>query len=363
MGSLIIEDLPAQPSGTYTFMAVPHPPTDFPDTDYGIAYLSYEVNGQTFEAQTTITFDDSETNGVVFEVIADQDAGITTITWDIDAEKVTNLRFSSQGIMGSLIIEDLPAQPSGTYTFMAVPHPPTDFPDTDYGIAYLSYEVNGQTFDVQTTIEFSNVEAPYFSTFNNTSGAVTALPARINVSWSLENRPDNTNLEFVQVMPSGAVVNIELPRHDPLVPSSGNGVVDVQNPAGDDAAHIRVQLVDLTTGAVLTARSTYVTSTSPTVPTLTPSSPQAVTIQSFSVSAVPNGGHAQWVVTGNYATISIEWTGTNGTYHNISVEAPFKEVNMSAADNYYGIAPGVVMTLKVYDTNQNIIASTQTTTQ
>ena len=44
---------------------------------------------------------------------------------------------------------------------------------------------------------------------------------RIPVSWAVDSRPDNSNLVFEQVLDDGSVVNVELPRTNPIIPSSG----------------------------------------------------------------------------------------------------------------------------------------------
>ena len=76
--------------------------------------------------------------------------------------------------------------------------------------------------------------------------------AILPVGWEVANRPENTNLLFEQVMPDGSVENVELPRTDPIIPSSGFGAVAPLWP-GEDAESIllSVRLIDLDTEEAL----------------------------------------------------------------------------------------------------------------
>jgi hypothetical protein len=96
-------------------------------------------------------------------------------------------------------------------------------------------------------------DAPYiadFSTSNPTTNVLqlTAGSARIPVTWSTVNRPLTANLVFEQVMPDGSAANVELPRDNPWVNSSGAGVVAPEYPGeGVDYLTIRLRLFDLIT--------------------------------------------------------------------------------------------------------------------
>jgi LysM repeat protein len=68
--------------------------------------------------------------------------------------------------------------------------------------------------------------------------------ARIPVSWAVDNRTDAMTMVFEQVMPDGTTVNVELPRSNPWVPASGNGMVAPVLPPGDLAAvEIRMRVI------------------------------------------------------------------------------------------------------------------------
>lgn len=76
-----------------------------------------------------------------------------------------------------------------------------------------------------------------------------AKSARIPVSWATSNRPVTANLIFEQVLPNGEVVNVELPRENPWVASSGQGVAAPVMPgAGVGSVRLRVRLTDMLTG-------------------------------------------------------------------------------------------------------------------
>lgn len=87
------------------------------------------------------------------------------------------------------------------------------------------------------------------------ASALRSRTARIPVSWSVTNRPPGSNLVFEQrTSPTGGLYNVELPRPDPIVPSSGSGVVSPAWP-GDNQNHITLVLrvVDLNSAATLTS--------------------------------------------------------------------------------------------------------------
>ncbi|MBN1286134.1 MAG: hypothetical protein JXB47_12120 [Anaerolineae bacterium] len=103
--------------------------------------------------------------------------------------------------------------------------------------------------------------APTFISFTTTTDRVDrdALEngtARVPVSWRTANRTPGANLVFEQMLPDGSAVNVELPRDNPWVASSGDGIAAPVLP-GADAAEIvlRVRLFDLTTNEVYDERS------------------------------------------------------------------------------------------------------------
>ena len=122
--------------------------------------------------------------------------------------------------------------------------------------------LDGRIYD-QRLIELPIIEGdtlpPTITSF--TAGATSVdvfqlanRTALIPVSWSVENRPDNSNLVFEQVFADGRTVNVELPRSNPWVPSSGNGVASPVLELGATSVKLRVRLVNLNNNTTITQR-------------------------------------------------------------------------------------------------------------
>ncbi len=110
--------------------------------------------------------------------------------------------------------------------------------------------------------------APTITSFTTTAQNVNRAElrnnaARLPVRWSVESRPDNSNLIFEQVLDNNQIVNVELPRSNPIVPSSGSGVVAPVAPSNNATTTItlRLRLVNLTTNATITQRDLTLTVT------------------------------------------------------------------------------------------------------
>ncbi len=158
-----------------------------------------------------------------------------------------------------------------------------------------------------------------FSTVNTTGVDINLLnnrTARIPVTWAVDNRPANSNLVFEQVLEDSTVVNVELPRQVPIVPSSGNGVVAPVPPKNAQATQItlRLRLINLANNTTITQAEVKVPilglpSTPPT-PTTPPTSSQPVQITTFTVTPNPvaRGGQVTltWNVTGGVTRVRIE---------------------------------------------------------
>lgn len=107
--------------------------------------------------------------------------------------------------------------------------------------------------------------------------------ALIPVSWEVSNRPSNSNLVFEQVLPEGSAANIELPRDNPWVNSSGQGVVRPGFPA-DGETHIILQLrvVNTSTGRTLTSQQISIPMIEGTaIPIPAEPNPTPATMQTF----------------------------------------------------------------------------------
>ena len=119
---------------------------------------------------------------------------------------------------------------------------------------------SGRVYDQRDTlVEIIDDTAPprinSFVTSTQTihASALKNRTARIPVSWEVVNRPENSNLVFEQrTPPQNGLYNIELPRTDPLVPSSGSGMASPIWPGdGQDEITLVLRLVDLNTAATL----------------------------------------------------------------------------------------------------------------
>ncbi len=129
--------------------------------------------------------------------------------------------------------------------------------------------LNGQVLDVRELLvkaEEPGVAKPSIQRFvagvaSTNWVDLAARSARIPVSWAVENRPANANLFFEQVLPDGRIINVELPRLEPWVASSGDGVVAPVAPVGpptSDQVVLRLRLVRLSDSVTLDTREVRV---------------------------------------------------------------------------------------------------------
>lgn len=110
------------------------------------------------------------------------------------------------------------------------------------------------------------------------AAALNARSALVPVTWNAINRPVTANLIFEQILADGSVVNVELPRSNPWVNSSGNGVAAPVPPGGDSKdVNLRLRLIDLLTGRVYDQRTIRLT--------VTDSNPQPGNISYFTTPA------------------------------------------------------------------------------
>lgn len=110
------------------------------------------------------------------------------------------------------------------------------------------------------TIGVIDTLTPSVVRFDSTTTAVERylLPARsvyIPVGFAVSNRLPSQNLVFEQVMPDGRLLNVELPRSNPIIPASGEGTVRPYDP-GTSATELRFRLTvyDINNGARLISR-------------------------------------------------------------------------------------------------------------
>jgi len=139
--------------------------------------------------------------------------------------------------------------------------------------------------DLSLPIVDVTVAKPTIKSFTTTATSVTLAAltdksARLPVSWAADNRPNNSNLFFEQILDNGSTVNVELPRSNPFVSSSGNGVVAPIAPSNASATSItlRLRLSDLATQTTL-AEQTITVAIAAAPPAAAP------TIKTFSTTA------------------------------------------------------------------------------
>lgn len=131
----------------------------------------------------------------------------------------------------------------------------------------------GTLYDVRMLVvsvkESTNPTIKFFTT-SATGVKEAGLKDRstlLEVSWAVDNRPDNSNLVFEQIMPDGTTPNVELPRDFVIVPSSGSGIVRPYYPGtGQDRIRIQMRLVNLTGSTTITKAEFTVPITDRVVP-------------------------------------------------------------------------------------------------
>lgn len=151
----------------------------------------------------------------------------TTVAALVQANGITNINRIAVGRVLKIVVVDSNTQPT------IVP--------------------SSQVTPIQPSINSFTVEASAVDRAALFSGTM-----RIAVGWTLVNRPANTNLVFEQVFENGTKANIELPRSNPLVASSGRGVIaPIYPPDNPNAERItlRLSLINLSDGTYITFNS------------------------------------------------------------------------------------------------------------
>lgn len=150
---------------------------------------------------------------------------------------------------------------------VVAPVAPTNSATTTITLRLRVVNLSGNTSGNTTVIAQKDITLPIIeganaptirvfssSAQNVDNGALTSRTARIPVTWDVLNRPANSNLVFEQVLDNGSVLNVELPRQNPIVPSTGNGVVAPVLPTQSTTRSIalRLRLVDLGNNSTIT---------------------------------------------------------------------------------------------------------------
>lgn len=101
---------------------------------------------------------------------------------------------------------------------------------------------------------------PTITRFGTSLASIRALDLQagtllVPVTWTTARRPLSANLVFEQVLPDGSSVNVELPRSNPWVNSSGSGQVKPLLPAdGVSPVMLRLRLVEILSRRILDQR-------------------------------------------------------------------------------------------------------------
>lgn len=170
----------------------------------------------------------------------------------------------------------LPANGAARFALL----PPLDFASPTYRLLLqnqagqiIAQQIVTIAYDLNATLP------PAIASFTtdsvSVSGGLLALgQARINVAWRIENRLPTANPEFLQVLPDGNTVSVELPRLNRWVSSSGQGLVAPVNVPGSTSIRLRMRLVDLRDGKVYQESDIILPITgaaaAPALPTVTP---------------------------------------------------------------------------------------------
>jgi hypothetical protein len=192
-----------------------------------------------------------------FEVDADQLAARTErvfVSWRVDNRPLNaNLVFEQVLANGTVVNVELPRDfelvPSSGDGVVA------PVPSGDGGFVRIQLRVIDRTSGHEYTkseiaIPTSTDTGPMIADFdvladNVERSELMTGAARLPVKWAVVRRPDNANLVFEQVYPNGTSQNVELPRTDPYVPTSGQGVVAPRDPGESvDTITIRIRLID-----------------------------------------------------------------------------------------------------------------------
>ncbi len=101
--------------------------------------------------------------------------------------------------------------------------------------------------------------APTITDFSTTAtsvalDALTDGDARVEVSWSVANRPPQSQIVFDQVVGADELVNIELARPSLYVPSEGLGAVAPRAPIGGSEVTLRMAVLAVPSGDVLASQ-------------------------------------------------------------------------------------------------------------
>jgi len=210
---------------------------------------------------TTITAFQTTATTVSRQTLADGTARIP-VTWSV----------SNRPITANLYFEQYMPQTNEFFN-VELPRPWTWVNSAGDGIvAPLLPSISGDTVELRLrvvswlngtvltessiTLPIVDVE-PTITEYTSLSDSVPASllqsrAASVPVRWTVAHRPADTNLVFEQIMPGGAVRNVEFPRADPFVSSTGIGALNPYYPGATvDQLRFQLRLVNLLTNATV----------------------------------------------------------------------------------------------------------------
>lgn len=260
------------------------------------------------------------------------------VTWSVINRPATaNLIFEQMLADGSAVNVELPrSNPwvNSTGNGVTAPVPPGgNAQDVNLRLRLIDM-LTGRVYDqriLKLTVTNATPQPGRISAFTTPVSSVNATDlamrnAYVPVSWSVDNRPDGSNLFFEQVLPDGQVVNVELSRQNPFVSSRGDGIVAPVLPSSGDQITLRLRLARLSDNVTidqvqftLNINGRYGTPT-PTTPT-----PGPVTeIFQFNASA-------STVSPGQI--ITVDWDVRHASFVNIRVALTAPDASDAATTN------------------------------
>lgn len=155
-----------------------------------------------------------------------------------------------------------------------------------------------------------DVAAPTITEFSTTAASValdalTDGDARVEVTWSVANRPPQTQIVFDQVLAPDNVVNAELPRPSLYVPSAGVGAVAPRAPLGGAEVTLRMAVLAVPSGDVLASQDIVLPVTGAGLPVPQPT-PQLPTPQVQTTPQVQPPAPTQQVGGPNIVLFTVE---------------------------------------------------------
>ena len=257
-------------------------------------------------------------------------SALVPVTWSATNRPLTaTLIFEQVLADGSVVNVELPRQnpwvnSSGNGVTAPVP-PGGDSKDVNLRLRLIDL-LTGRVYDQRTvrlTVTDANPQPGRISSFTTPVVAMTVTDlmqrtAWAPVTWSVDNRPDGSNLFFEQILPNGQVVNVELPRQNPYVSSQGEGIVAPVLPANSDRITLRLRLARLSDNATIDQRQITIAISGRYDETVTPTPTPSPVTEIFQFTASANTVfpgqqvQLQWDVRhASHVTVRAALTGPN----------------------------------------------------